>query len=462
MEKTLNKSTIQNIVLLFISLVVLVMWDWYAAMLLFMITAWTYSFGRVSTISRNRHMTILKIIGITGPIATLVYFKYANFFLDSVRPFLHFKSTLRLILPLGISFFTFQSLGYLFDTYRGKIEPEHDFISFACFMCFFPQIIAGPIGRADELLPQYKVQRHFDESLAVEACRQILWGAFAKFVVADNCAMIGSTLLGCKTLTSVMTVIGTLAITIQIYADFSGYSNMAVGLGKICGIHLRQNFTFPYFAQSFGDFWHRWHISLTTWFRDYVYFPLGGSRCSFVKTLRNTWIVFLLSGLWHGAAWTFVAWGGLHALLLSVEILNKHRNKTRQKEKVDNGNQYRGGDSCSRKFISCLNRLIILIMVSIAWLLFFAPSFSEAGRWLVSLCHFNNNAIWPRIPMSVYAIALISSGILFTTEYVHRDSEFGLSTLKLNVFLRWSVYVTLALLIICCHGVNGNFIYQKF
>ena len=458
----MNQTRVQNLILLLISYAVFIIWNMHAAALLLVMTIWIYIFGRVGAISTKRPLSILQIIGITGPIVTLLYFKYANFFLDSIRPLIHVSCTLRLILPLGISFYTFQALGYLFDTYRGKIEPEYDFLSFACFMCFFPQIIAGPIGRANELLPQYKVQRHFDESLAVEACRQILWGAFAKFVVADNCAMIGSTLLGCKTLTSSMTILGTLAITIQIYADFSGYSNMAVGLGKMFGIRLKQNFAFPYFANSFGDFWHRWHISLTTWFRDYVYFPLGGSHCSLAKTLRNTWIVFLLSGLWHGAAWTFVAWGGLHAIYLSMEILNKHRVKAKQDEIKDDKIQYRGGDSYSRVVISCFYNLFILIMVSIAWLLFFAPSFSEAGRWLASLLDFKNTPIWPRIPMSVYAISIISSILLFTTEFVHRSSEFGLSALKLNVFLRWGIYVSLALLIICCHGVSGNFIYQKF
>lgn len=282
----------QNAVLLVAGLI---FYGWFDARCLALIVCsvlWTYLFAK-------HHWNIY--LGVGGLVASLGFFKYFNFFLGT---------TFNIILPLGISFYTFMAVGYLLDVYWKKCEPERNLLTFGTFLTFFPQIVAGPIGRATELLPSYRMERRFDRALAVEGCRQILWGAFAKFVVADNCNLIASTLLSCKLGNAAMIAIGALAYAVQIYCDFSGYSNLAVGVGKLMGIKLKQNFAYPYFASSFGDFWRRWHISLTTWFRDYIYIPLGGSRCSLPRIIVNIWVVFLLSGLWHGAAWTFVAWGG--------------------------------------------------------------------------------------------------------------------------------------------------------
>lgn len=368
----------------------------------------------------------------------LIWFKYYDFFADSVASVCSAlglsigKVELQILLPVGVSFFAFQAIGYLVDVYRGKLKAERSFLDFGVFMCFFPQLVAGPIGRGPELLPQYKKVRVFNEPLATEACRQLLWGAFAKFVVADNCSVIASSLLGCQMANSGMIACGALAYTVQIYCDFSGYSNMAIGLGKLFGIRLRQNFACPYFATSFTDFWRRWHMSLTTWFRDYVYFPLGGSRCSSAKAVRNIWIVFLLSGLWHGAAWTFVVWGGLHALFLSFEKFCK------------------------------VGWALTMLGSMMAWLVFQAPDFGEVVRYYQTMFAHFGQAVWPRVPMSCYLIALVSSMLLFGTEYCLRNREFGLMALPRKRVLRWSVYLMLALMVVCCSGKEGTFIYSQF
>lgn len=342
------------------------------------------------------------------------------------------KFELQILLPVGISFFTFQAIAYLVDVYQKRIPAEKNVLNYAVFACFFPQLVAGPIGRAPKLMPQYVKIRVFDEGLAVEGCRQILWGAFAKYVVADNCQLIASTLLNCKLANAGMVWVGALAYLIQIYGDFSGYSNMAVGLGKLFGIRLQQNFAYPYFARSFGDFWRRWHISLTTWFRDYVYIPLGGSRCSLGKNLRNVWIVFLLSGLWHGAAWTFVVWGGIHAFFLSIEKIRK------------------------------AGWVLMLVGAMLAWLVFQAPDIGEVVRYYKTMLGNFGSAVWPRVPMSCYLIAFVSSILLFGTEYCSRNKEFGLMALPRKRVFRWSVYLILALMVVCCSGKEGTFIYSQF
>jgi len=245
----------------------------------------------------------------------LGYFKYANFFIESwvdawaaAGVTMH-ASTLQIILPVGISFYTFQTLSYSIDIYRRRLEPSKDFIAFAAFVSFFPQLVAGPIERASALLPQITKRRHFDYDLAVSGMRLILWGMFKKVVVADTCAIyVNDIFANYEQYSGPTLVLGAIYFAFQIYGDFSGYSDIAIGTARLFGIRLMTNFRTPYFSRDIAEFWRRWHISLSTWFRDYLYIPLGGSRVGKWKAVRNTFIIFLVSGFWHGANWTFVAW----------------------------------------------------------------------------------------------------------------------------------------------------------
>jgi len=269
----------------------------------------------------DRKRKYLLLASIVTNIGLLLFFKYYNFFVDNfIDAFSLFgtklnKSTLKIILPVGISFYTFQTLSYSIDVYRKKIEPTKNIIAFFAFVSFFPKLVPGPIERATNLLPQFSKKRNFEYNKAVDGLRQILWGLFKKIVVADRCATYvneifsnhgdysGSTLL-----------LGAIYFAFQIYGDFSGYSEIAIGTARLFGFNIMKNFAFPYFSRDIAEFWRRWHISLSTWFRDYVYIPLGGSRGNTWMKIRNTFIIFIVSGFWHGANWTFIAWGALNAI----------------------------------------------------------------------------------------------------------------------------------------------------
>jgi len=264
----------------------------------------------------------------------LGFFKYYNFFIDNfIRAFSFFGNEIRadslnIILPVGISFYTFQTLSYSIDVYKRKLEPTEDFIAFSAFVTFFPQLVAGPIERATHLLPQFYNRRSFNYTKAVDGLRQILWGLFKKVVIADNCAEYANLIFNNSSNYSGSTLaLGALFFTFQIYGDFSGYSDIAIGSARLFGFELTQNFNFPYFSRDIAEFWRRWHISLTTWFRDYLYIPIGGSRGDTLMKARNTFIVFMVSGFWHGANWTFVAWGALNAFYFLPLILTNTNRK---------------------------------------------------------------------------------------------------------------------------------------
>lgn len=332
----LLKKTVQgqNIFLLIISYVFYGWWDWRFLSLIVISSAVDYLVGlNLSKEKEKRKRKRWLAVSLAVNLGLLGFFKYFNFFIDSLKEGMGWIgqetefSTLDIILPVGISFYTFQTLSYSIDLYRGKMEVERDPIKFFAYVSFFPQLVAGPIERAAQLLPQFSKERFFEPDKAVGGMRQILWGLFKKIVIADNCgiyvdyifdhadAQPGSTLY-----------LGTVLFAFQIYGDFSGYSDIAIGVARLFGFKLMTNFRTPFFSRNIAEFWRRWHISLSNWFRDYLYFPLGGSKGGKGKRIRNTFIIFLVSGFWHGANWTYIIWGGLHALyFLPLLLMNRNR-----------------------------------------------------------------------------------------------------------------------------------------
>jgi D-alanyl-lipoteichoic acid acyltransferase DltB (MBOAT superfamily) len=308
-------------------------WDWRFLFLMFLSTLIDYFTGLGLSGESTKRRKMLVCTSIAVNLLVLGIFKYCNFFIDNfVQAFSFFGipfdvQHLNIILPVGISFYTFQTMSYSIDIYRKKLEPTRDFIAFAAFVSFFPQLVAGPIERAENLLPQFFVRRCFDYRRSVDGCRQILWGFFKKIVVADNCAAYANLIFNnYENYRGITLVLGAVFFAFQIYGDFSGYSDIAVGTAKLFGFNLMRNFAFPYFSRNIAEFWRRWHISLSTWFRDYVYIPLGGSRRGILISIRNTFILFLLSGFWHGAKWTFITWGFLNALyFLPLLVMGKNR-----------------------------------------------------------------------------------------------------------------------------------------
>jgi len=313
----------------------------------------------------------------------LAVFKYYDFFLESfVAAFTFFgmdiqAHSLNVILPVGISFYTFQTLSYSIDVYRRDLHATTDFVAFSAFVSFFPQLVAGPIERANHLLPQFNTPRVFDPSKAVDGMRQVLWGLFKKLVIADNCAEYANLIFNNSADHNGSTlVIGALFFTFQIYGDFSGYSDIAIGTSRLFGFNLMQNFNFPYFSRDIAEFWRRWHISLSTWFRDYLYIPLGGSRGTSWIRVRNIFVIFLVSGLWHGANWTFIAWGALNALYFLPSFLTRaHRNNT--------GTVAAGRSLPSAKELSQV--LVTFALTVFAWIFFRADSIAHAADYVTGI-----------------------------------------------------------------------------
>ena len=329
---------LQNFFVVVVSYVFYGWWDWRFLFLIAFTSFCSWYSGLLIERYKNEHKKakMISILNIVLNLLILGVFKYYDFFVTSfANLFLGGKTDgllLKIILPVGISFYTFQALSYSIDVYRGKMEPTKDIIQFFAFVSFFPQLVAGPIERATNLLPQFDKPRRFDYDDAVDGMRQMLWGLFKKMVVADNCAFyVNQVFSDYSSYSGSTLLLAAVFFTFQIYCDFSGYSDIAIGVAKLFGIRLMRNFNVPYFSRDIAEFWRRWHISLTTWFRDYVYIPLGGSRVSSAKVIRNTFVIFLLSGLWHGANWTFIVWGAYHALLfLPLILTGKNRKYTNQ------------------------------------------------------------------------------------------------------------------------------------
>ena len=447
----LNRNTRwQNLLVVAASYVFYGWWDWRFLLLIAFTSACSYFSGILIGNGRWRKSALWGNIAIN--LAILGLFKYYDFFAAELATLLGCRGDsvmLHLILPVGISFYTFQALSYSIDIYRGKMEPTRDVVAFFAYVSFFPQLVAGPIERATNLLPQFQQQRHFDYSMAVDGVRQMLWGFFKKVVVADNCAVyvdeIWENIAGQS---SVNLIVAAMLFSIQIYCDFSGYSDIAIGTAKLFGIRLMRNFKVPYFSRDIAEFWRRWHISLTTWFRDYVYIPLGGSRVGKWKIVRNTFVIFLVSGLWHGANWTFILWGAFHALLfLPLILLGKNRKYT---DIVADG-----------RWLPSLKEfgqmLLTFILAALGWILFRSQSISEAVDFFGGL--FSVGFGGANFPMRT----LVFVAILLVVEWLQHNREHGLSMEGVcSGVVRYACYLAVLALIFMFGVFNETFIYFQF
>lgn len=359
-------------------------------------------------------------------------------------------STLRLVLPVGISFYTFQALSYTIDVYRQKIQPTKDVVAFVAFISFFPQLVAGPIERATNLLPQFLKPRHFEYAKAVDGMKQILWGLFKKMVIADNCAdFVNSIWEKYPEHNSFVLALAAILFAFQIYGDFSGYSDIAIGSARLFGINLMHNFNFPYFSRNVSEFWKRWHISLNTWFVDYIYIPLGGSRKGKLIKLRNTFVIFLLSGLWHGANWTFVLWGLYHSLLfVPLMLLGKAK---RCSNEIATGRFF-------PSFKDAFSILMTFCLVVIGWIIFRADDVTQFLDYMRCLVSHSQIVDFTGIPK--YTLLYIF--ILLVVEWINRNKQYGLQFHLPSRWMRWSVYLLLAMAILTQAGNQAEFIYFQF
>ena len=386
-------------------------------------------------------------------------FKYYDFFAQSfANLFLNGNADnllLHLVLPVGISFYTFQALSYTIDVYRRKMEPSHDAVAFLAYVAFFPQLVAGPIERASNLLPQFESPRKFDYSLAVDGLRQMLWGFFKKMIVADTCALYVNKVFDNPDAFNTPTLwVAAALFSIQIYGDFSGYSDIAIGCAKLFGIRLRRNFHVPYFSRDIAEFWRRWHISLTTWFRDYVYIPLGGSRVGRWRVVANTFVIFLLSGMWHGANWTFLAWGLFHALLfMPLILLGLNR---RHLDSVASGRMF-------PSFRELLQMLLTFLLSTLGWVLFRSDSISSAFHYLKGMVSGSIFSHPWSFAMADCKILWIAIPLLLVVEWVNRDCEHPFSRLPHQRWLRWIFYMLIIFIIAAFMQTNETpFIYFQF
>ena len=455
----------QNIVILLSSYLFYGWWDWRFLSLIFLSTVIDFLIGKALVKNREKlNRKYLLWISILINIGFLGFFKYFNFFIDN---FIYAFSTLgielnyqslKIILPVGISFYTFQTLSYTIDVYKKKLEPTNDFIAFSAFVSFFPQLVAGPIERATNLLPQFKKNRKFDYNQATNGLRQILWGLFKKIVIADNCAIFVNQIFNNYNDYSGSTlVLGAIFFAFQIYGDFSGYSDIAIGTARLFGFNLMQNFAFPYFSRDIAEFWRRWHISLSTWFRDYLYIPLGGSRGSTNKKIRNIFIIFIVSGLWHGANWKFIIWGALNALYFMPLFLLK-RNRTNL--------DIAAKGSLLPSIREVINISLTFSLTVFAWIFFRADSVTHA---LSFIKHILTN-LYIEIPKisgvgkwHIFITCILI--LIFTTiEWMGREGQYAIEkySSKWNRWQRWGFYYLILVAIFIYSKNQQEFIYFQF
>jgi len=456
---TKGNLKLQNILLLVVSYFFYACWDYRFLFLLVFSTFLDYYTGLKMFDARSQGMKKFWFwlsVGIN--LGFLGVFKYYNFFAESLAQSLSaigFHAdfwTLQVILPVGISFYTFHGLSYVIDIYKDRIKPERNFVDYSVFVSFFPLLVAGPIERATHLLPQIQTKRVFDRANAVDGLKQVLWGLFKKVVIADNCAeYVNMVFNNSESYSGSTHVVAAIFFAFQIYGDFSGYSDIALGTARLLGIDLLRNFAFPYFSRDIAEFWRRWHISLSTWFRDYLYIPLGGSKGGDWMRIRNTFIIFLVSGFWHGANWTFIVWGLLHALFILPSIIFK-TNRTNI-EIVAAGRIF-------PNFKDFIAIVVTFALTVFAWIFFRADNLSEAFQFIGEMFSasvfskpegIRNSTIWMIL-------------ILIVVEWLGREEKYGIAKLanRWPLPLRWTFYYVIVFLIFEFRGSSQQFIYFQF
>ena len=457
-----NRQT-QNLLIVIASYIFYGWWNWKFLILIAITTLCSFISGLL--IEQNNSSPKLRKFISAGNILINLFilglFKYYNFFVDNIKNLMeelfnyHIDwITMDIILPVGISFYTFQAIGYTIDVYKKKLPPSRDIIEFFAYISFFPQLVAGPIERATNLLIQFQHKRQFDYASAVDGMRQILWGFFKKLVIADNCAVVVNSYWNqYQELSGLMLFILGALFTFQIYCDFSGYSDIAIGCSRLFGFNLMRNFNFPYFSRSIPEFWRRWHISLTTWFRDYIYFPLGGSRCDKWKIIRNVYLVWGISGLWHGANWTFVCWGLYHATLLAIYNLlginTKYNNIVAFKQILPTIKE-------------TFQILFTFFLAVIGWIIFRAETMSQAVDYFA---HMIRNLSFDFSEIHGEQFFFLGLTMLFF-EWLQRDKQHALQFSSVKPFnsriTRWSIYYLIILAIVKYAGASQTFIYFQF
>ncbi len=453
---------LQNFLIVLSSYVFYGWWDWRFLSLILFSTIVDYSVGL--GLEKQENPTKRKLLLLTSILVNLGFlgfFKYYNFFLENLVESFSFlghpinPQGLNIILPVGISFYTFQTLSYSIDVYKKKLEPTKNFMAFMAFVSFFPQLVAGPIERATHLLPQFYKKRTFEYDKAVDGLRQILWGLFKKIVIADNSAQIANEIFNNSADYSGSTlVLGALFFTFQIYGDFSGYSDIAIGTSRLFGFDLMQNFNFPYFSRDIAEFWRRWHISLSTWFRDYLYIPLGGSRGRTWMKVRNIFIIFIVSGFWHGANWTFIIWGALNAIyFLPLLLLNKNRVNTNT---VAEG-----------KYLPSVKEFfqmgVTFSLTVFAWIFFRAENIGHAFSYISGIFSSSLFSIPQSTEMGVKRMIIITI-IFIVIEWLGRNEQFAIAKLgfKWERPYRYAFYYVIVLSIFLFAGQQQQFIYFQF
>jgi D-alanyl-lipoteichoic acid acyltransferase DltB (MBOAT superfamily) len=452
----------QNVLLLLSSYFFYACWDWRFLFLLMFSTLLDYFTGiRMDESKNNAIKKFWFWLSICINLGFLGVFKYYNFFVTSLAEAVSNLGlqinpvTLQVILPVGISFYTFHGLSYVIDIYKGRIKAERNFIDYSVFVSFFPLLVAGPIERATHLLPQIQQERVFDYHKCVDGLRQILWGLFKKIVVADQCAEYANQIFSNPAHYPGATLfLGAVFFAIQIYGDFSGYSDIALGTARLFGIELLRNFAFPYFSRDIAEFWRRWHISLSTWFRDYLYIPLGGSKVGTWIKVRNTFIIFLISGFWHGANWTFIIWGLLNAIYIIPSVIFKtNRNNIDIVARGKNLPTLR----------ELLNMLLTFGLVVLAWIFFRAENLTHAFQFIRGLISSPASYFSIRTYMH-YGNILMVILLMMIIEWMGREQQYALERLGINWKrpLRWSMYYVMTVAIMLLSSKGQTFIYFQF
>jgi D-alanyl-lipoteichoic acid acyltransferase DltB (MBOAT superfamily) len=461
-----ERRKFQNFFLLIASYVFYGWWNQKFLILIFLSTLVDYfvAKGIENNHDNKKKQKVFITSSLIFNLGMLGFFKYFNFFAENfVQAFTLFgihlnQPTLEIILPVGISFYTFQTLSYSIDVCKGKLPACKDFISFAAYVSFFPQLVAGPIERATNLVPQFLNKRTFDYYLAVDGMKQILWGLFKKIVIADSCAkLVNPFFENYSTYPGADLIICSVLFAFQIYCDFSGYSDIAIGTARLFGFNLMRNFSFPYFSRDVAEFWRRWHISLTTWFRDYIYIPLGGSRRGLAIVIRNTFIIYLVSGFWHGARWTFIFWGLLNALYFLPLLIRK---KNRKHLDIV------ASDRKFPNFKELLSMLTTFALITFAWIFFRATSMEEAVKVIYHCLKdlIQHPASILLLFRELYLPQIILLTIFITIEWFGRRNQYAIQSFLVNnnVALRWSMYYAIIIAIILSFGEKQDFIYFQF